>query len=385
MSPTPTATIVIPTRNEAANAQELLMRLDAALQDRAVAVIFVDDGDDDLPAIVGRTAPHVSLSVRVIRREHPTGGLGGAVALGMRESQTDLVVVCDGDLQHPPETVPQLLDAAVTKDLVVASRYIGDGDANGLANSVRKFGSRAAAYLSKALFPLQMRRCSDPMSGFFAVHLSAINTVDLHPSGFKILLEIITRSPAISIGEVPFHFASRHAGQSHAGMVEMGKFLTLLARLRIASFGITGRLLLFGFVGLSGVVPNVVTLKALVELGMNYVWAAILAIQVAIVWNFIGSELLVWRYRRSTRSLPRRFGRFALIAETDIARIPFVVLLVELTAMTATVATVVTLVGAFVMRFVLTDHLVYGTPALPVRNTVELDTPAAITTTQNAA
>src|SRR5690625_7504649 len=98
MSPTPTATIVIPTRNEAANAQELLMRLDAALQDRAVAVIFVDDGDDDLPAIVGRTAPHVSLSVRVIRREHPTGGLGGAVALGMRESQTDLGVVCDGEV-----------------------------------------------------------------------------------------------------------------------------------------------------------------------------------------------------------------------------------------------------------------------------------------------
>src|SRR5690625_6351313 len=115
-------------------------------------------------------------------------------------------------------------------------------------------------------------------------------------------------------------------------MVELGNFLTLLARLRIASFGITGRLLLFGFVGVSGVVPDVVTLKALVELGMNYVWAAILAIQVAIVWNFIGSELLVWRYRRSTRSLPRRFGRFALIAETDIARIPFVVLLVELTA-----------------------------------------------------
>src|SRR5690625_7982614 len=100
MPPTPTATIAMPTRNEAANAQELLMRLDAALQDRAVAVIFVDDGDDDLPAIVGRTAPHVSLSVRVIRREHPTGGLGGAVALGMREAQTDLVGVCVGDLQH---------------------------------------------------------------------------------------------------------------------------------------------------------------------------------------------------------------------------------------------------------------------------------------------
>src|SRR5690625_7272699 len=107
MSPTPTATIVIPTRNEAANAQELLMRLDAKLQDRAVAIIFVDDGDDDLPAIVGRTAPHVSLSDRVIRRENPTGGLGGAVAPGRREPQSESLVSCDCCEQHPTNTAPQ--------------------------------------------------------------------------------------------------------------------------------------------------------------------------------------------------------------------------------------------------------------------------------------
>ena len=47
-----------------------------------------------------------------------------------------VAVVMDGDLQHPPETIPDLirpidLDEA---DLVVASRYRDNGEAAGLAN-----------------------------------------------------------------------------------------------------------------------------------------------------------------------------------------------------------------------------------------------------------
>lgn len=361
MSPTFDATIVIPTKNEAGNARELITRIAAATAGRRVSVLFVDDGDDDLPEIAAATAHQLHFPVQVIRRTKPEGGLGGAVTLGMQRAAAELIVVCDGDLQHPPETIPLLLDAARTKDLVVASRYTGTGAADGLSTPTRKLVSRGAGYLTKAVFPMKMRDCSDPMSGFFAVHRAAIDPETFHPSGFKILLEIITRSPTISIGEVAFCFAARHEGASHAGMREMGRFLTLLARLRIAGFGITGRMLLFGLVGLSGIVPNLVVLEGLTALGMNYVIAAILAIQVAIVWNFIGAELLVWRYRRSSRSVFRRFWRFALIAETDAARIPFVVLLVEFTHSSASVATIVTLVGAFVLRFLLTDQLVYGT------------------------
>ena len=385
MPATRSATVVIPTRNEASNAAELVTRLDAALRGRDVAVLFVDDGQDDLPEVVQEAAARCDLPVRVIRRERPEGGLGGAVALGMRTAESDLIVVCDGDLQHPPETIPLLLDAAQDKDLVVASRYIGGGGAEGLANSGRKIASRGAGFLSKLIFPVRMHHCSDPMSGFFAIHRDAIDIAALHPSGFKILLEIITRSPAISIGEVPFHFAERRAGQSHADMAEMGKFLTLLARLRVESFGLSGRMLLFGFVGLSGVIPNLVILKLLMAAGMNYALAAILAIQGAIVWNFVGAELLVWRYRRSNRSLLRRFWRFALIAETDLLRIPFVVLLVELTVMSPAVATVVTLVGAFVLRFMLTDKLVYGTAAEPARAAVPAQLPVQLNTNPETA
>jgi dolichol-phosphate mannosyltransferase len=36
-------------------------------------------------------------------------GLSGAVLAGFKEAKFDRFVVLDGDLQHPPEMVPQLL------------------------------------------------------------------------------------------------------------------------------------------------------------------------------------------------------------------------------------------------------------------------------------
>jgi len=58
-------TVVIPTRNEAPNVPEMLRRLDGALRDLDAEVLFVDDSDDDTPAVISaaaRAAPVPSAS-----------------------------------------------------------------------------------------------------------------------------------------------------------------------------------------------------------------------------------------------------------------------------------------------------------------------------------
>jgi dolichol-phosphate mannosyltransferase len=361
----PHATVIVPTRNEAGNARLLLHRMDAAMRGYDVEVLFVDDGTDDLPAVIAECAREISLPVRVLRRDQPVGRLGGAVVAGIRDTSSEVVVVCDGDLQHPPETIPQLLDAAASSDLVVASRYVGGGDAGGLANRGRVIVSRASGLLSRALFPRRMRNCSDPMSGFFAVRRSALDVEKLRPRGFKILLEIVARSRPLSIREVPFSFGARHEGESHASAAEGLRFLRQLAELRLASSGITRRALLYAIVGLSGVIPNLLALSLLTAAGVQYVLAAILAIQVAIVWNFAGAELLVWRNDRAAGGLGRRFAGFAAVGQTDLARIPFVVVLVEAVGVSSIAATLITVALAFAARFVLVDRLVYRRQAAP--------------------
>jgi dolichol-phosphate mannosyltransferase len=59
----------------------------------------------------------------------------------------------DGDLQHPPEIVPELcrIGTESGSDVVVASRYVGPGNADGLSSATRGRVSSGATKLAKAV------------------------------------------------------------------------------------------------------------------------------------------------------------------------------------------------------------------------------------------
>ncbi|HMO11624.1 MAG TPA: glycosyltransferase family 2 protein, partial [Actinotalea sp.] len=138
----------------------------------------------------------------------------------------------DGDMQHPPAVIPALLHLLDQgADIAVASRYTSDGDADGLSSARRRLVSSAATALSRAALPRAIERCSDPMTGFFAVRAASIDLERLDPSGFKILLEILATHD-LHVAEVPFHFGRRHYGVSKATIRQGALFLRQLAELR---------------------------------------------------------------------------------------------------------------------------------------------------------
>ena len=102
-------TVIVPTFNERDNIAELVHEIGAALDGRVAEVLFVDDSTDDTIEEIARVAASASLPVRGIHRDHNDGGLGGAVALGLREATHDVCIVMDGDLQHPPALLPELV------------------------------------------------------------------------------------------------------------------------------------------------------------------------------------------------------------------------------------------------------------------------------------
>jgi dolichol-phosphate mannosyltransferase len=354
-------TVIVPTFNEAGNVGELLRRLGEVLPAGAPCeVLFVDDSTDDTPAAIEKAAADCAFPVAVLHREHPEGGLGGAVVEGVKRAGTDWIVVMDADLQHPPHLVPELVGEGerTGADLVVASRYIAGGSRAGLAGTYRIAVSRGATWLAKGLFPRALRGISDPMSGFFALRRSVITTEALRPLGYKILLELAVRCRPAAVAEVPFVFQDRYSGASKSTAREGMRFLAHLAALRTASP--LARMIGFGLIGLSGFVPNLAALWLLTGAGLHYLPAEIAANQAGVVWNFFLIETLLFRERRRHRRWADRFGRFALLANADLLlRIPLIALFVGRFGLAVLPATALALVTTFVLRFAATEALVY--------------------------
>ncbi|MCM3613266.1 glycosyltransferase family 2 protein [Microbacterium enclense] len=349
--------VIVPTFNEGPNVAELVRRTTDAMAGRVIEVIFVDDSTDDTPDVIRAVAASAQVPVRLIHRDDPVGGLGGAVVEGIKAAASDRCVVMDGDLQHPPEVIAELLARAEQGDVdvVVASRYIAGGTSDGLANAVRTAVSRASTLLTKAMFPKKLHNCSDPMTGFFLVDRRALEVETLQPRGFKILLEILARKQ-MRIAEVPFSFAARFAGESKASFSQGMRFLLQLTMLRF------GRMSAFALVGGLGALANLAIMWALQMVGVQYIVAAVIASVVTIVANFLALEYLVFADMRAESGLMRhRFIKsFTFNGIEAIVRIPVIWVLVSQAHIQSVLAAALTLIAAFVVRFVFHALVVYA-------------------------
>jgi dolichol-phosphate mannosyltransferase len=350
-----TLTVVVPTYNEAENVGALVHQLDVQLEGVDAEILFVDDSTDRTPDIIRNLAKASRVPIRLLHRDHPEGHLAGAVIAGLKASESTWAVVMDGDLQHPPATVPVLYNHGRLSgaDVVVASRYIQGGSLDGHEGPFRRLASLAFGRAAKALFPRRLAGCSDPTTGFFLVRRDALRLDSITQCGMHVLLPLLLHRK-LAVTEVPFCFAERHAGESKASLKEGLRFLKVLAVLR-AGPGVR-----FALVGASGVIPNLAAVAILTAFRIHYLIAAAIATQIAIAWNFVGAELIVFRDRRPGK-LWQRGLQFAIVSETDLIRLPFVALLVH-QDLNAVAATAITLLVALALRFGLVSRFVYTKP-----------------------
>lgn len=358
MHPAPEVTVIVPTRNESPNVAPLVAQVAAALAGRSAEILFVDDSDDDTPAAIARVAETAPLPVRVLHRarDERSGGLGGAVVRGLELAAADVCIVMDGDLQHPPALLPRLLERYERGgvDVVSASRYIGGGDTEGLGTRLRVAVSRVATGITKAMFPVRLHGTSDPMTGFFLVDRRRVELSTLRPNGFKILLEILVRSQ-LRVAELPMRFDRRRDGISKATARQGVNFLAHLARLRF------GKMSVFALIGAGGAVANIGIVWALTSVGVDYLWAAIIAAEVTIVANFLLQERFVFAdMRGQAAGFWQRFATSFTFNNVEAAiRIPIMALMVESWHISSVLATAITLAVAFLARFVFHSLVVY--------------------------
>lgn len=110
-----TLSLVIPARDEQENIANLLTEAFNVMRDYpGFQVVLVDDGSSDQTLETAeRTAQTIGGRLVTFRHTHSVGQ-SGAIATGIRNIDSDLIVTMDGDGQNDPADIPALLQKAHT-------------------------------------------------------------------------------------------------------------------------------------------------------------------------------------------------------------------------------------------------------------------------------
>lgn len=102
--------LIAPLLNEAQNVEPLYARLRAAAEglDLAVEFIFVDDGSQDATAANVLSMAQRDPRVRLVQLSRNFGHQA-ALCAGLSAARGDAALTLDGDLQHPPELIPEFV------------------------------------------------------------------------------------------------------------------------------------------------------------------------------------------------------------------------------------------------------------------------------------
>lgn len=294
----PDLAIIIPTRDEAVNIGPLIEEIGRVCADIPHEIIVVDDWSRDGTGEAVKALMAGRAHLRLIRR-YGRRGLASAVVEGMMATPARALAVIDADGQHDPAILPLMAQAVLSGDcdIAIGSRYMAGGS-TGDWDAARLRASRLATRVTTRLLGIDL---TDPMSGFFVVRADALEAAlpRLSTSGFKLLLDLLTASPApLRMREFAYGFRARRAGASKLDGTVVLDFAQLLAR-RLIHRHAPVRFLLFGAVGAMGLVVHLATLRAGLHLfGLDFRRAQTLAVLTAILFNYTLNNRTTFADRR---------------------------------------------------------------------------------------
>jgi len=275
-----TAVIVIPTYNEAGSIGEMIEHLCTKtfpnLPSKWDMKILVVDGNS--PDGTGKVVTEKIKKYKnvFLFTETSKDGIGDAYVKGfkyaMEKLGADYVFEFDGDFQHPPETIPPMLQAMDEGyDYVIGSRKIKGGSNPKGWGFKRLFFSEAGGMTARFIlfFPFKnFFKVTDPTTGLKVTRVKGfVDKLNLDFShlytksfGYKLQLLFETLKMGAKFKEVPLVFNVRNAGESKIEPQTAKDILIVAIKIRWFD-DFTQKFLKFGIIGGFGFVVNVVGAK----------------------------------------------------------------------------------------------------------------------------
>lgn len=224
--------VVLPSYQEEENLRILLPRLLKTLKTLSIhsEVLVIDTLE---PTDLTKEVCELH-KVRYIVRQ---GGnyFGCAVRTGIEKAQGRYVLFMDADGSHPPEFIPKLFCFADQYDVVIASRYIDQGNTEN--NFILIFMSRIVNWSFSWVLNLP---CKDVSNSFKVYRGEQLKAIKLTCNNFDIVEEILIKlrrnNPHIQFKEVPFVFKKRLFGETKRNLFAfMLTYLFTIIKLRFKS------------------------------------------------------------------------------------------------------------------------------------------------------
>jgi glycosyltransferase involved in cell wall biosynthesis len=200
---------IVPVLNEAATIGKVIREIRDV--DPGFEIVVVDDGSDD-----GTGEIALAAGARLLRLPFNLG-IGGAVQTGYRYALAngfDIAVQIDGDGQHDPSQLPQILAPLVDgeADIVIGSRFAGAGSYRAARH--RRLGQHVWA----AIVSLIVRQpLTDTSSSFRALNRRSLSLFAAdYPHGFLETIEatVLAGKYHLRLTEVPVTMRERELGRS---------------------------------------------------------------------------------------------------------------------------------------------------------------------------
>ena len=211
--------VIIPCFNEEESIGEVVKKVQAISDD--FEIIVCSDGSSD------RTAEVASEAGAIVVEHTYNLGNGASVKTGASHASRPYLLFMDGDLQHPPEDIPKLLEPLPEYDMVVGSRF---NKCN--TDNVRNFGNFCLIKVAEIVSGYEI---GDLTSGFRAVKRSAfMEFYHLYPQRYSypttITLSLLSTGHFVMFKPIE-NICRRETGASNISPFKDGmRFLQIILR-----------------------------------------------------------------------------------------------------------------------------------------------------------
>jgi glycosyltransferase involved in cell wall biosynthesis len=228
-----TVTIIIPVLNFEETLENVIRKIER-IADEIIVVCDITDTEKESKIKSWMGMLQAKYGIKPVLRVNEKG-FGSAIILGFQKASKEITIVMTGDNSDDTETIPKMLEAIESHDVVCVTRFSKGGGVKG-----NMFKTRVSRIISLALRIFSRSKSSDVNNSFKAYRTSAIKTIQTKENSFAFTLEMFAKllEKGYSITEVPTVWSNRESGKPNFQVKKEGRgyaFWTFYAIIKMPS------------------------------------------------------------------------------------------------------------------------------------------------------